>query len=93
MILSDIDDHYLIACTPIFAGPSSHRDTFESMYFWMTGMIGLTKHFILTVMYIVSFTDPAFTKDKGLAYFARNLWLADSALPEIWRTNLIAYTF
>ena len=38
---------------------------------------------------VVSFPDPAFTKDKGLAHFARNLGLADSALPEIWRTNQI----
>ena len=44
-------------------------------------------------MVLVSFPDPAFTKDKGLAHFARNLGLADSALPEIWRTNQIACTF
>ena len=44
--LSDIDDHYLIACT---GGPSSHRDTFEFKYFWMTG---ITKHSILTIMCI-----------------------------------------
>ena len=36
--------------------------------------------------------DPAFTLDKDLAHFARNLGLADSALPEVWRTNQIAYT-
>ena len=41
---------------------------------------------------VVSFPDPAFKLDKGLAHFARNLGLADSALPEIWRTNQIAYT-
>ena len=41
---------------------------------------------------VVSFPDPAFTLDKGLAHFARNLGLADSVLPEIWRTNQIAYT-
>ena len=41
---------------------------------------------------VVSFPDPAFKLDKGLAHFARNLGLADSALPEIWRTNHIAYT-
>ena len=41
---------------------------------------------------IVSFPDPAFNSDKGLAHFARNLGLADSALPEIWRTNQIAFT-
>ena len=39
---------------------------------------------------LVSFTDPAFMKDKGLAHFARNLGLVDLALPEIWRTNQIA---
>ena len=44
--LSDIDDHYLIACT---GGPSSHRDTFDFKYFWMTG---ITKHSILTIMCI-----------------------------------------
>ena len=38
---------------------------------------------------IVSFPDPAFKLDK---HFARNLGNADSALPEIWRTNQIAYT-
>ena len=37
---ADIDDHYLISCT---GGPSSHRDTFEFKYFWMTG---ITKHVI-----------------------------------------------
>ena len=42
---------------------------------------------------LVSFPDPAFKLDKGLAHFARNLGLADSALPEIWRTNQIAYTY
>ena len=41
---------------------------------------------------VVSFPDPAFKLDKGLVHFARNLGLADSALPEIWRTNQIAYT-
>ena len=41
---------------------------------------------------LVSFPDPAFKLDKGLAHFARNLGLADSALPEIWRTNQIAFT-
>ena len=31
-------------------------------------------------MYVVSFPDPAFTKDKGLAHFARNLgWLVRSS--------------
>ena len=44
------------------------------------------------VAVLVSFPDPAFTKDKSLAHFARNHGLADSALPEIWRTNEIAYT-
>ena len=39
---------------------------------------------------IVSFPDPAFfTKDKGLAHFARILGLVDSVLPEIWRTNIL----
>ena len=42
-----------------------------------------------TLTCVVSFPDPAFTLDKGLA---RNLGLADSALPEIWRTNQITYT-
>ena len=43
--------------------------------------------------FLVSFPDPAFKLDKaGLAHFARNLGLADSALPEIWRTNQIAFT-
>ena len=37
-------------------------------------------------------TSPSHWVDKGLAHFARNLGLADSALPEIWRTNQIAYT-
>ena len=41
---------------------------------------------------LVTFPDPAFKLDKGLAHFARNLGLADSALPEIWRTNQIAFT-
>ena len=41
---------------------------------------------------LVSCPDPAFKLDKGLAHFARNLGLADSALPEIWRTNQIAFT-
>ena len=41
---------------------------------------------------VVSFPDPAFKLDKGLAHFARNLGLADSALPEIWRTNQIPFT-
>ena len=36
---------------------------------------------------VVSFPDPAFKLDK---HFTRNLGLADSALPEIWRTNQIA---
>ena len=39
---------------------------------------------------IILFPDPAFTKDKGLAHFARNIGLADSALPEIWKTNILA---
>ena len=30
---------------------------------------------------------------QGLAHFARNLGLADSALPEIWITNQIAAKF
>ena len=38
---------------------------------------------------LVSFPDPTFTLDKGLEHFARNLGLADSALPEICQ---IAYT-
>ena len=41
---------------------------------------------------VVSFLDPVFKLDKGLVHFARNLGLADSALPEIWRTNQIPYT-
>ena len=42
---------------------------------------------------LVSFPDPAFTKDKGLVHFTRNLGLADPALPEIWRTIQIAYRY
>ena len=45
-----------------------------------------------TNLSLVSFPDPAFKLDKGLAHFARNLGLADPALPEIWRTNQIAFT-
>ena len=53
----------------------------------------LASHFCsCSIDNVVSFPDPAFTKDKGLAHFARNLGLADSALPEIWGTNQIAYT-
>ena len=47
---------------------------------------------LMSSYHIVSFPDPAFKLDKGLVHFARNLGLADSALPEIWRTNQIAYT-
>ena len=32
---------------------------------------------------------PRLHEDKGLALFAQNLGLADSALPEIWRRLLI----
>ena len=46
---------------------------------------------VLAIVQVVSFPDPAFKLDKGLAHFARNLGLADSALPEIWRTNQIAF--
>ena len=31
----------------------------------------------MAVVMIVSFPDPAFTKDKGLAHFSRNLGLPD----------------
>ena len=41
-------------------------------------------------MRLVSFPDPAFTKDKGLAHFTRNLGLADSALPEPIRLLILA---
>ena len=33
----------------------------------------------LSTLYIVSFPDPAFKLDKGLAHFARNLGLPDWA--------------
>ena len=44
----------------------------------------------ITAFSLVSFPDPAFAKDNGLAHFAQNLGLADSELPEIWGTNQIA---
>ena len=43
----------------------------------------------LSCSLLVSFPDPAFTLDKGLAHFARNLGLADSALPEIEPIRLL----
>ena len=46
------------------------------------GMTLMIFHSLLVMKNLVSFPDPAFTKDKGLAHFARNLGLADSALPK-----------
>ena len=38
---------------------------------------------LLAATQLVSFPDPAFTKDKGLAHFAQNLGLPDLAGKEL----------